>query len=70
MAWAARLLGAVELTDLEARARAWAERCCVDQGLRFEIDDRQTVVRIVELLGIAAQTRKTARKRDSSSGAL
>ena len=56
--------------DLTTRARAWAERCCLDQGLPFEISDRQTLARVAELLGMAAQSRKTARKRDSSSGAL
>ena len=56
--------------DLKARAQAWAERCCLDQGLRFEIDDPQTLARIAELLGLTAQRRKTARKRDSSNGAL
>jgi hypothetical protein len=56
--------------DLTARARAWAERCCLDQDLPFEINDRQTLARVADLLGISAQSRKTARKRDSSKGAL
>lgn len=56
--------------DLTARARAWAERCCADQGVPFEINDRQTLARIADLLGLPAQSRKTAVKRDSSSGAL
>jgi len=55
---------------LQARARAWAERCCADQGLPFEIDDRQTLARIAELLGLPAQSRKTAVKRDSSRAAV
>jgi hypothetical protein len=56
--------------DLTTRARAWAERCCLDQGLPFEITEWQTLARIADLLGLSAQSRKTARKRDSSSGAL
>jgi hypothetical protein len=56
--------------DLKARARAWAERCCADQNLTLVLTDRETLARIAELLGFPAQSRQTARKRDSSSGAL
>ena len=58
--------------EIPARARAWAERCCLDQDLPFEITDRQALAKIADLLGMvpAPQSRKTARKRDSSKGAL
>jgi hypothetical protein len=56
--------------DLAARAVAWVERHCAEQGVPLEIDDRQTLAQIAELLGLAGQSRKTGRKRDSSSGAL
>ena len=55
--------------DLKARARAWAEHWCREQGLPFEINDRPTLAQIAELLGLD-QRRKTGRRRDSSSGAL
>ena len=55
---------------LQARARVWAERWCLDQGLAFEIADRKALAEIAELIGIAGQRRKTARRRDSSKGAL
>lgn len=49
--------------DLEARAQAWAERSCLDQGVPLRLSDPQTVAQVAELL---AQARQTARKRDSS----
>ena len=66
----AGLSGADE--DFKARARAWGERCCLDQNLPFEITDRQALAKIADLLGMVPvpQRRKTARKRDSSKGAL
>lgn len=42
----------------------------MDQGLPFEINDRQALARIAELLELTPQSRKTAVKRDSSRGAL
>ncbi len=56
--------------DLQARARAWAEQWCRQQGVPLEIDDRQALAQIAELLGLTGQRRKTGRNRDSSSGAL
>jgi hypothetical protein len=56
--------------DLAGRARAWVEYWCREQGVPLEIDDRQTLAQIAELLGLPAQSRKTGRKRDSSNGAL
>ena len=49
--------------DLAARARAWAERSRMDQGLPAKVSDRQTIAKVVELL---AQARQTGVKRDSS----
>ena len=49
--------------DLEARAQAWAERSCLDQGVPLRLSDPQVVAQVAELL---AQARQTARKRDSS----
>jgi hypothetical protein len=49
--------------DLQARAQAWAERSCLDQGVPVRLSDPQAVAQVAELL---AQTRQTARKRDSS----
>jgi len=49
--------------DLTARARAWAERSRMDQGLPAKVSDRQAIAKVVELL---AQARQTGVKRDSS----
>ena len=63
MAWAARLLGAVELTDLKARAQAWVERTCLDQGVPVKLSDPLALAKVAELL---AQGRQTGVRRDSS----
>jgi hypothetical protein len=53
--------------DLDARAQAWIERCCVDQGLPVRVTDPRKLAEVAELLGLrATQGRKTARTRDSS----
>jgi hypothetical protein len=49
--------------DLAARARAWAERTCLDQGVALKISDPQTIASVAELL---AQGRQTGERRDSS----
>jgi len=52
--------------ELKARARAWAEHWCLVQELPFTITDRRALVQIAELMGLAAQSRNTGRRRDSS----
>jgi hypothetical protein len=52
--------------DLRARAVAWVQRSCVDQGLPLTISDREGLAAIAELLGWPPQKRQTGRKRDSS----
>ena len=49
--------------DLRARAVAWVERACADQGVPVKITDPLALARIAELL---AQGRKTGVSRDSS----
>ena len=51
------------LDDLQARAQAWAERSCLDQGVPVRLSDPQTVAQVAELL---AQARQTAERRASS----
>ena len=52
--------------DLQARAQAWAERSCADQGVPVKVADRRVLAEVAELLGLAAQTRQTGRRRESS----
>jgi hypothetical protein len=54
------------LEDLTARAQAWAERSCADQGVPVKVADRRVLAEVADLLGLPAQTRQTGRKRDSS----
>lgn len=49
--------------DLKARAIAWVERCCMDQGIPVTVSDPQTIAAVAEVL---RQGRKKAVKRDSS----
>jgi hypothetical protein len=49
--------------DLQARAQAWAERSCLDQGVPVRLNDPQAVAQVAELL---AQARQTADRRVSS----
>ena len=49
--------------DLAARARAWVERTCAEQGVPVKISDPQTIAKVAELL---AQGRQKGVKRDSS----
>jgi hypothetical protein len=49
--------------DLEARAIAWVERGCMDQGIPVEISDPLTIAAVAEVL---RQGRQKAVKRDSS----
>jgi hypothetical protein len=51
---------------MAARARAWAERWCLDQGVPFVIAEREALAQIGELLGWPGQSRQMGRKRDSS----
>ena len=48
---------------LAARARAWVEASCAEQGVPVKVSDPVTVARVAELL---AQARHTGRSRDSS----
>jgi hypothetical protein len=52
--------------DLQARARACAERSCLDQGVPVKVADRRVLAEVADLLGLPAQTRHTGRRRDSS----
>jgi hypothetical protein len=49
--------------DLKARAEAWVERGCMDQGIPVEISDPQTIQAVAEIL---RQGRQKAVRRDSS----
>lgn len=49
--------------DLRARAIAWLERGCMDQGIAVEISDPQTIQAVAEIL---RQGRQKAVRRDSS----
>jgi hypothetical protein len=49
--------------DLKARAAAWVERACADQGVPVKLSDPLALAQIAELL---AQGRKTGTSRDSS----
>lgn len=50
--------------DLKARARAWVERTCLDQGVPVKLEDPLTLAKVAEIL---AQGRQTGVKRDSSN---
>jgi hypothetical protein len=52
-----------EAEKLAARARAWAERSCLDQGVPVRLSEPQAVARVAELL---AQARQTGVSRVSS----
>ena len=53
--------------ELTARAKAWIERCCQEQGVPVKVTDPRKLAEVAELLGLrAAQGRKTARTRESS----
>jgi hypothetical protein len=56
----------IEREEMAARARAWAERTCMDQGVPFVIAEREALAQIGELLGWPGQSRQIGRKRDSS----
>jgi len=49
--------------ELAARAVAWVERTCADQGVAVKVSDSQTVETVKELL---AQGRQKGVSRDSS----
>jgi len=49
--------------DLKARAIAWAERTCADQGIPVEISDPLTIAKVAEIL---RQGRQKGVRRDSS----
>lgn len=49
--------------DLKARAIAWVERTCVDQGVPVKLSDPLALARVAEIL---AQGRQRGVKRDSS----
>jgi hypothetical protein len=49
--------------DLQARARAWVERTCLDQGVPVKLSDPLALARVAEIL---AQGRQTGVRRDSS----
>lgn len=51
--------------DFKARARAWAEGGCVDQGLPVKVSDPEAIRKVCELLGQARQTgvRRASSKR-------
>lgn len=51
--------------DLKARAEAWVERTCADQGIPVEISDPLTVGKVAEILAQGSQTglRRASSKR-------
>jgi len=49
--------------DLTARALAWVERTCLDQGVSVKLSDPLALEKVAELL---AQGRQTGVRRDSS----
>ncbi len=49
--------------DLQARAVAWVERTCLDQGVPAKLSDPLALEKVAELL---AQGRQTGVSRDSS----
>ena len=49
--------------NLQARAVAWVEQACADQGVPVKLSDPLKLARVAELL---AQGRKTGSSRDSS----
>ena len=49
--------------DLQARAKAWVERTCLDQGVPVKLSDPLALAKVAELL---AQGRQTGVSRDSS----
>lgn len=49
--------------DLKARAIAWVEQACADQGVPVKLSDPLALEKVAELL---AQGRKTGSSRDSS----
>jgi len=49
--------------DLKARAIAWVERSCADQGVPVKLSDPLALAKVAEIL---AQGRGTAVSRDSS----
>lgn len=49
--------------DLKARAKAWVERTCMDQGVPVKLSDPLALAKVAELL---AQGRHTGVSRDSS----
>jgi hypothetical protein len=49
--------------EFKARAQAWVERTCLDQGVPVKLSDPLALEKIAELL---AQGRQTGVSRDSS----
>jgi hypothetical protein len=49
--------------DLKARAIAWVEQACAEQGVPVKLSDPLALGQVAELL---AQSRKTGSSRDSS----
>jgi hypothetical protein len=49
--------------DLAARARAWVERTCAEQGIPVKVSDPATIASVAELL---AQGRQNGVRRASS----
>jgi hypothetical protein len=49
--------------DHAARAQAWVERTCAEQGVPVKVSDPQTIAKVA---GLLAQGRQNGVKRDSS----
>ena len=63
-----RRVGSRGLTnDLQARAREWAERSCVDQQLPLKITDMGVLSTVASLLGVASTDRWQAQDTRSSN---
>lgn len=48
--------------DLAARAVAWVERSCAEQGVPVKLSDPLALAKIADILGEARDAREAARK--------
>ena len=53
--------------DLSARAIAWVERACAEQGVPVKLSDPLALAKIADILGEARDAREAARKRSRAA---